>query len=318
MLRDYFCDKDANALLTPSGWQLQLHWPEGDDRYIDSRLGSGLAWWGDSIGLSTMITATRRTGRILEALFDTWTLHSWSQWIETCNETVSPVILHVDDHRDLGCPRLFCQSGAFYDAITGDRCDIGRAESVRASILSGAIGMGSFMTPFLHCFPDSEIRHLCQPPKALATTDFHFSTVTELDTLLGPGMARPSIEFSPLAGNENRSGPGRLRITPNLQDWLRGLGPLDTRPILLHIDMDYFNNRYDGDSDWDQRNIRLDPSCNDVLSRIDLFCEALVQADIGRRIEDIVIAYSPGFFPAELWAPASARLRSGLTRIVKE
>ncbi len=29
--------------------------------------------------------------------------------------------------------------------------------------------------------------------------------------------------------------------------WSNDLGP---GPILVHIDMDYFNNRYDGDSDW--------------------------------------------------------------------
>lgn len=319
VLRDYFCDKDATAVRTGSGWQLSMYWPGGEDRHVDGRLQEGLAWWGNGVSPHTMITATRRSGRILEALFDTWTLHSWSQWAKDRQETTSPVILHVDDHRDLGCPRLFLQGDAFYDAMTGDECDIYRPESVYASILSGAVGMGSFMTPFLHRFPDSEIRHLCQYPKASAAADFSFSISTEPDTLLNPGVARPSVELSPLTGEVAwpGPGPGRLRVTPDLDDWLQGLESADSRSMLLHIDMDYFNNRYDGDSDWEQRNPRLDPDCSQVLERIDEFCGAITQADIGSRIEDVVVAYSPGFFPAELWEPASEKLRSGLARIVK-
>ena len=38
-------------------------------------------------------------------------------------------------------------------------------------------------------------------------------------------------------------------------------------PILLHIDMDYFNNRYDGDSEWQLREPRLDPELPQMLSK---------------------------------------------------
>ena len=317
MLRDYFCDKDATAVRISGGWQLELYWPGGEDRYVDRRLQEGLAWWGDNITLPTLITATRRSGRILEALFDTWTLHSWSQWAQGRQENSSPVILHVDDHRDLGSPRLFFRGDALCDALTGDECNIYRPESVHASILSGAVGMGSFMTPFLHRFPDSEIRHLCQYPKASATADFSFAIATEPDTLLNPGMSRPSVTLSPLNDEVARPGPGRLRVTPSLDAWLQGLEKTDSRSMLLHIDMDYFNNRYDGDSDWEQRNPRLDPDRAQVLARIDELCEAITKAGIGSRIEDVVVAYSPGFFPAELWKPASEKLRSGLARIVE-
>lgn len=317
MLRDYFCDKDAIAVRTPSGWQLDLYWPGGSDRHVDERLQEGLAWWGNGITLYTLITATKRNGLIFEALFDTWTLHSWSQWAQGHKETASPIILHVDDHRDLACPRLFIQEDALYDAMTGNECDIYRPESVHASIISGAVGMGSFMTPFLYRFPDSEIRHLCQYPKASTTADFCFAIASEPDTLLNPGMARPSVKLSPLADDVARPGPGRLRVTPSLGDWLQGLENNDSRSILLHIDMDYFNNRYDGDSDWEQRSPRLDPDSSQVLERIGEFCDALMQAGIGSRIDDVTIAYSPGFFPAELWKSASEKLCTGLARIVR-
>jgi len=33
-------------------------------------------------------------------------------------------------------------------------------------------------------------------------------------------------------------------------------------------------------------------------------------------IEDVAIAYSPGFFPSEYWEPVDLRLRAGLARIL--
>lgn len=317
MLRDYFCDKDATAVRTSSGWQLNLYWPGGNDRHVDERLQEGLSWWGNGISSHTMIVGKRRNGRILETLFDTWTLHSWSQWARSRKEIDSPIILHVDDHRDLACPRLFIQGDSLYDALTGKECDIHHPESVYASIMSGAVGMGSFMTPFLHRFPDSEIRHLCQYPKVSATSDFCFSITTEPDTLLNPRMARPSIELTPVANEVACPGPGRLRVTPDLGDWLQGLESVDSRSVLLHVDMDYFNNRYDGDSDWELRNPKLDPDCSLVLEHINEFCDAIRQVGIGSKIEDVVVAYSPGFFPAELWKSASEMLCNGLAEIVK-
>ena len=82
--------------------------------------------------------------------------------------------------------------------------------------------------------------------------------------------------------------------------------------ILLHIDMDYFNNRYDGDSDWRGRTERLDPNPERICAMIDRMTAALDQYGVFERIEDVVIAYSPGFFPAELWPMADERLMANM------
>ena len=105
---------------------------------------------------------------------------------------------------------------------------------------------------------------------------------------------------------------GRYRITPDLGDWLQGIGP---GPILLHIDMDYFNNRYDGDSDWLDRRRKLDPSLASVLDKVDALADALHGARLASRLEDVVIAYSPGFFPSEYWQAADERLRAAFARL---
>lgn len=306
-LRDYFCDKDAEAMEVADGWRLRLHWPDGLERHVDPRLDEGLAWWGEGVKRDTMALARRREGRVLRSLYDSWTLHSWSQWLSRQSAVPSGItILHVDDHFDLGPPRLFPAEVGWTDAISGDRVVLTDPASVEAAIESGAIGMGSFLTPFLHFLPTCDVRHLCQPPRAPATVDYDLGLVTVSDTLITPGQVRPAISFKASPG---APGPGRLRLTPDLDAWLVDIGP---GPILLHIDMDYFNNRYDGDSDWETRPDRLDPDLATICCRIDQMTEALIARSLIERLQDVVVAFSPGFFPAELWEEGDARLKAGL------
>ena len=72
--------------------------------------------------------------------------------------------------------------------------------------------------------------------------------------------------------------------------------------------MDYFNNRYDGDSDWRERKNQFDPPLQNILAKIDQLTEALMDFGLAPRIENIAIAFSPGFFPAEHWGQAADRL----------
>lgn len=306
-LRDYFCDKDADAAEVDGGWALSLGWPGGVERHVDPRLDEGLSWWGDGVRRETMALARRREGRVLRTLYDSWTLQSWSEWLARQGSAPSPLtILHVDDHLDLGSPRLFSEAGEWTDAISGRGVSLTDPASVQAAIESGAIGMGSFLTPFVHMLPHCDVRHLCQPPKARAAADYDLVLTTTPDTLIAPGQARPAVNLVSRAG---APGPGRLRITPDLDDWLADLQP---GPVLLHIDMDYFNNRYDGDSDWEDHQEPLDPDSDAVCDTIDRMTHALVARGLVGRLEDVVVAFSPGFFPAELWARADARLKAGL------
>lgn len=180
---------------------------------------------------------------------------------------------------------------------------------MRAAIESGALGMGSFLTPILHRVPLAEVRHLCQPPKARSTQDFTIEPVGQPDNLLDPDRIRPAVRLSP---THKPPGPGRYRLTPDVNDWL---DELPDRPIVLHIDMDYFNNRYDGDTDWISRPQRFDPPLEQILLKIDEMVAALRRPGLAARLVDVVVAYSPGFFPAELWAAAADRLVLQLERM---
>lgn len=306
-LRDYFCDKDAEAKEVADGWELSLSWPAGVERHVDPRLDEGLAWWGDGVHRESMALSRRRNGKVLRALYDSWTLHSWSEWLSRQSAPPDSItILHVDDHEDLGPPRLFSEGAEWTDAISGGAVSLTDPRSVQAAIESGAIGMGSFMTPFIHALPFCDVRHLRQPPKTRGTEDFDIVLTSVPDTLIAPGHQRPAID---LVRSEGRPGAGRLRTTCDLDDWLTDIKP---GPILVHIDMDYFNNRYDGDSDWETHTERLDATAATITDEIRIMIEALASRQLVERVEDLVIAFSPGFFPAELWAEADAQLNTGL------
>lgn len=309
VLRTYFCDKDATATAEADAWHLALAWPGGIDRHIDPNLSQGLLWWGGGVEPATMALQSRREGRVLTALYDTWTLLSWSEWLErSTHHTESPlVVLHVDDHRDLGAPRIYQSTGGIWtDAITGLALEMNDASSVRRAIESGAIGMGSFLTPWLHHFTCIDVRHLCQPPKATRTDDFSVVPTTEADSLLQPGAERLAIRLEPAEIRGTRS----YRIATDAVEWVHDLG---AGPILVHIDMDYFNNRYDGDSDWHRRSPAFDPPQEAIDAKIDELATALSAPSIAARIQDIVVAYSPGFFPAEFWQRANDQLKRRLT-----
>ncbi|HEX8239682.1 MAG TPA: hypothetical protein VF574_08105 [Allosphingosinicella sp.] len=309
-LRSYFCDKDAEAVRVGDEWELRLGWPGGEDRHVDPGLEDGLRSW-DRIPRDQMALARRRSGRVLRALYDTWTLNSWSEWF--ARSGIRPgeplTILHVDDHRDLMSPRLFQRGDALVDPIAGGPFDLFEPESVLSALESGAVGMGSFLTPVLHRFPAADVRQLTQPPKVTGTSDFKIALVQQPDDLLEPGASRPAVELQPSSAG---AGAGNYRITNDLGRWLENIGP---GPILLHVDMDYFNNRYDGDGDWRERQAVLDPSVEEVLKEVDRLTGALRTAGVVPRIEDAVIAYSPGFFPAELWEAADRRLEEGLEEL---
>lgn len=308
-LRAYFCDKDAVATRADGGWRLDLDWPSDDRRHVDIKIRQHLAPW-QGIGLDGMATARRRSGRVLTSLYDTWALLALSEWAARASPAGDDciTILHLDDHRDLMSPRLAIETDGLVDLITGKKFDIRNPASVLSACNSGAVGMGSFLTPFLAAFPNCDVRQLCQPPKTEGTFDWSYRATTEQDDLLRPGVERPAIALDPARG----TGMGHYRTTNDLEAWL---ADISDGPILLHVDMDYFNNRYDGDSDWPDRMRLLDPPLHAVLAQIDKVTAAIERGGLIDRIEDAAVAFSPGFFPAELWLPAETRLREGLKRL---
>ncbi|PSB02361.1 hypothetical protein [Merismopedia glauca] len=319
LLHEYFVGQYVTSQLIDNVWSIDLHFPDFADYYIDPHLLEGLAWWKNGVTISEIPFAVKREPSFQLSLNDSWTLLAWSQWLSSVNieQTEIPseiVILHVDDHDDLMSPRVWDKESIWSDAITGESLDLLEPNSVINAIRSGAIGIGSFIVPLLHFIQKVQIRHLCATGYSVARQGWYSLTPTLVsDRLFKPNCKRLAVELqscqNPSSVIENKN---TYRVTADLNEWLKDL-PANV-PILLHIDMDYFNNRFNGDSDWEVHTNRYDPSREEVIASINVMFDVLYQNEVMDKIFNIAIALSPGFFPAELWEPAIEQIRYQLSK----
>jgi len=312
-LQAYFRDLLPTAYRNACSWRIVLERPADAAYYIDPQLQTGLDWLG-GVSINDIYRYFQQKGRYLLCLHDCWTLFAWAEWYrhrDTGHELEGSVtVLHVDDHTDLMDPLLTGDGQPFEDIYTKRLLALNEPESVQQAVLSGAIGIGSFFVPFLYQAGRVNVRHLF--PSGRLSDPGRFSIVKKgtPDALLRKGQSRPSVELQcvqPDGGN--RSAVGCYLKTESLDEWLQDL-PDD--PILLHIDMDYFNNRFNGDSDWQKFGDGHDPSGSEVLRRIEEVLIALRSSGHCHRIEQVSIGLSPGFFPAELWEVSVSRIEQQL------
>lgn len=229
------------------------------------------------------------------SLSDAWTLLSMSQWLARQNGLPPHVtVIHVDDHDDLMCPRLGLRDGQFADLITGQTMSLHDPRSVADAINSSAIGMGSFLAPLLHTLPSVDIRHLCDTAYARTRVGrFWLVQATEADELLALGTPRPSVRIIPSAGSSSsEQAVGTYQV---VDDEIKLLADIQDGPILLHIDLDFFNNRFNGDSDWATHSRRHDPTYDQVMRRVERLVTTLTP--VRHRIVDVEIGISPASSP---------------------
>lgn len=317
ILQDYVAERVPDATRSGDAWELRLLPPPRADFYIDPLLHEGLSWWSDfaaPIGIRDIPFAVRRRPGVQVSLSDAWTIASWSRLLAATDDSSQRaplIVLHADDHNDLMSPRLVSRHGTLVDLITGKVVNLYRPTSVTAALNSGAIGMGSFIVPALAADRPIEIRHLRKPTGRTGKPGrYDLTLVDEPDTLLAPGELRPAVRITqPHRSRANDQMVGSYTLTERTHGWLDNI-PSDA-VILLHVDCDYFSNRYDGDSDWQTHSVIHDPSQAQIQRSLEEFCEFL-QPVIG-QVQDVTIAISPGFFPAEHWQRTVEALLPALT-----
>ncbi|RYZ87224.1 MAG: hypothetical protein EOP04_12215, partial [Proteobacteria bacterium] len=197
-LHRYFCDQRAAAELIESEWVIRPYWPATAEYFADPDVHRGIEWWRAGLALDRIHFEVAQNELYQLSLNDSWTAYAWSRWLSSRNETSSGkvTILHVDYHKDLMSPRLIGSGSGFKDILTGAEFMLDEPVAVKASILSGAIGVGSFMVPFLHQFEDVEVRHLCDGGlNDHGVSNWSLRKTFLDDDLLQPGRKRPAISF---------------------------------------------------------------------------------------------------------------------------
>lgn len=324
-LKEYFCELSASSSEVADGWSLALSRPATADCYVDPRLDEGLRWWSETYGameVPDIPFAFHQARGFRLSLNDTWTTYSWSRWLEGLpageDLPATVTLLHLDDHDDFMTPRIIHKGGEWHDVITGQVFDLRRPETVEAAARSGALGMGSIVAPLLHALPEVNVRHLCATDYRRKRKGPHLIyPVTFRDNLLAPGAPRPALRLDP-AGAPAPAGHTHghpYAVTDDLEKWL---ADLPGGPVLIHVDMDYFNNRFDGDSDRVDHEPKYEQPLGRVLERIDEVFDALDRQGVAERVADMAVGISPGFFPAEFWGASVSRIEERVGRLLKE
>jgi hypothetical protein len=304
VFREYIEDRVPDATRDGDMWAIRLLSPPRADYYIDPRLREGLAWWSQFAGpvlIRDIPYALRRRLGVQVSLSDAWTIASWSRLLATSAiRGAQLVVLHADDHEDLMSPLLVVRNSGLIDLVSGKPVQVDHPATIEAAVRSGAIGMGSFMVPMLAAGHEVHIRHL-RYPKSEESVPGHYRLILayEPDALLGAGEPRPIAQIvePDTSLQPGQAIAGSYTLTEKLGVWLADI-PADTH-LLLHVDCDYFNNRYDGDSDWRGHTRIHDPSEKQVQHRVEELCDAV--RSLAKRPDDVTIALSPGFFPGEYW-----------------
>ncbi|MGH9278975.1 MAG: hypothetical protein ACRD12_12830 [Acidimicrobiales bacterium] len=305
LLAEYFAfERPATARGVNGAWEIEVLALAEPERWVDERLAEGLAWLGAPADLALMGDSVRQEDGFTLALNDAWGLWSAARWLQREGPADRVVILHADDHRDLSYPRLALDAGGYVDLISATPVRLCEPGGVASAIRSGAVGMGSFLTPLVWETPQVELRHL---KVGAASASLGIQRLTEADRVLSPGAPRPAIALT------TAPSPGSsYTVTCSPEEWVA----LDIGgPVIVHIDLDYLNNRYNADSHWQDRPGRHDPSGHEVLDLFEGLLDALAQPQLASRIVDIFVGISPGFFPAEHWWPVIETCRLRLPRL---
>jgi hypothetical protein len=292
------------------GWIIDVERPDDLEVFVDPGLADVLGKMGVIQAREIGLHVWNRDGFQL-ALEDSWTALSWSRWLSMRERDDAPdaVVLHVDDHRDFQSPHLALGPDGFTDLITGEPVLLHRPATVRDAVRSGAIGVAGFFAPFVRRFGSLEVRHLRAGISAEGEGWRPLLARDQIDGVLRPGHPRPAIELG--APGKGEGAALRYMATSDLQRWLRDLPRL---PVLLHIDLDYLSNRFNGDSDW-QRGPRHDPPPEVVRETVIGLFDALEASGVAQAIVDVAVALSPGFFPAEYWLQTIAIVEERVSRL---
>ena len=309
LLARYFQEVFVDCKRVKDNWNIDLFWPSSSEFYIDPKITEGVSEWASNVHVSDIPFSLKNYGKYQESLNDNWTLYAWGKWWGDLNQRKSLpakiIILHLDDHEDFMSPKIYVKDGNLYDLLTNKLTSIHDLNSIKSAILSSSIGIGEFILPFLWEIPlKVEIRHLCERKRNNSPKSFSLELGSEPD-LLQPKFQRLIAKLKPSqALNKSRIS---YFVTDNVSELLNISGEDN---ILLHIDLDYFNDRYDGCSSWREKKRIYDPQKELVSSSLKNFFEILKAKGLMPYIDNVAVCTSPGFFPCEYWSESLALIRS--------
>jgi hypothetical protein len=260
----------------------------GQDRRhheLDPWLGHGLARLG--VAPEAIPTYRRRGPRFDLCLEDSWSGWFLAPTLGSLAPDESLVLLHLDDHADL-MPTLLVRQGpgTARDPAAGRAFDPRLPEDWEMAIGSGAVTIGSWLTALVAVGPPRAIhvRHL-RPAGASMFPEFRTLRAGTVRHALLPGYAFVAAARDGAARGTCRAG----------SDPVETLAELPAGQIVVHVDLDYFVNDFNGNPGT----APTEPDRAAVLGRMDRFFAALRATR--RPVRQWIVAASPGFCCARHW-----------------
>jgi hypothetical protein len=302
---DYFPDHEIEITETPTHYHLELN--RSDFLYCEN-VEKGLRDFG--IDKNEVRYFHILGQKSFFCLLESWIPFGWSKFItETQYLPEKLSLIHLDDHTDLMSPKISITNNRWTDMLTRKSVSFSEPDSIRMAIESGAITVGSMMTPLIHHIRNVDVFHLMQNVDTVVQC---LEKDKHPDTLIDPSQKRISINF--LENSYNKSMKSNIYLkTSHLSEIIKNIKP--EAEIFLHIDMDYFNNRYNGSTDWANYSLKYNLSLDEQKIVMRIFCQKILDAGLVSRIKHVSIGVSPSFYPAEFWKEGTIFLLSELDSI---
>jgi hypothetical protein len=241
---------------------LRLMGPKMDYHYVDPYLPEGLRGFGKNMTLANLASFRSARPNFDLCFEDSWSGYFIARQFEQQDQRRDLVLIHLDTHTDM-MATLLCWSGKnLVNPALGAKFDPASANDWKAAIHSGAVNIGNFITPFFYSGCMVHVRHI--------------NNLTGCDELLHVLRELQQYQLIP---------DTILANTP--RTW-----------TILHIDLDYFINDFDGTSRGTEYVPDVDLQTI-ALEKVNRLFNTLSTLDL--QIDRWIIATSPGFCSAYHW-----------------
>lgn len=271
---------------------------------IDPFLSDGLTRLRRDLRIDRASSHRTRTAAFDLCLEDSWSGYFVAEWLRTSPTAEDIVFIHLDDHTDMMPSLLERRADSLVDPTDGRVFDVLCSADWQKGIGSGSIGIGSFVTALFYLRNRLHVRHINNYP----TSDYTLYSVKHA------AQAYPEIPdrgFASIRKTRVHSSDA-VGTYRGGRDPARVLAAIPTGRIVVHIDLDYLINDFNGnpcDRGWSPA-----AHLTELAGRkLDAFFDALL--GITARVDRWIVATSPGFCSAYHWAWLLERIERGIEGI---
>jgi hypothetical protein len=291
-----------------TSWMFELGKPTVLDWYVDKELP-------DNIGRVLDLKLEDLPGfyeysaiedvETVISMFHSYALVAGSHFMKKYPEKHITSIIHIDDHTDM-MPALTKEGEG--------EVNLSQPDEILEKINYGTIGMGNFLTNFILHSKPGQIYHVKNDGQSSEVASFdkwELAVSCHNVNLGGHTFKKTEVYPNMKVGEENAS-----CWTYQLCNKFPATLPLgSSESVWLDIDLDFFSNRYNKDSDWEKLS-SYNPSLREVKQSLIQMKKDIMNASWIQQLAVLTVSYSPGFFPSEYFEIAKDLLVDPLIEFI--